>query len=200
MLDKIISLDKELLVFLNGLGSESFDGFWLFITKQFYWAPFFLVVFYLLQKKIGWKNFGYFVFFAAVLLLVCDQTTNLFKNSFQRLRPCNDFEIKDIIRIVKSSKSFSFFSGHAANSMATTVFTYLILKKQYRYIYLIFLFPLIFAYSRIYLGLHFPGDILAGYTFGAVCGLACYKLYRKYVLQNPDLQHPGNGQTIADRQ
>lgn len=184
MLEKIIHLDKELLVFFNGLGSEQYDGLWLIITKQIYWAPFFLFVFYLLQKKIGWKNFGYFVLFLAVLILVSDQTTNLFKNSFQRLRPCNDEEIKGIIRIVKDSKSFGFFSGHAANSMAATVFVFMILKQHYNHVYLLFLFPLIFAYSRIYLGLHFPLDILSGYFFGATFGFLCYKLYEKYVIRN----------------
>ncbi|MCA6423020.1 MAG: phosphatase PAP2 family protein [Flavobacterium sp.] len=183
MLEKIIHLDKELLVFLNGLGSERFDGLWLIITKQLYWTPIFLLFFYLLQKKLGWKNFGYYVLFTAVLILLCDQTANLFKNGFQRLRPCNDEEIKGIIRIVKSSSSFSFFSGHATNSMATAVFTYMILKKYYKHVYLLFLFPLIFAYSRIYLGLHFPIDIVTGYVFGATFGFICYKLYMKYILR-----------------
>ena len=183
MLEKIIHLDKELLVFLNGLGSERFDGLWLIITKQLYWTPIFLLFFYLLQKKLGWKNFGYYVLFTAVLILLCDQTANLFKNGFQRLRPCNDEEIKGIIRIVKTSSSFSFFSGHATNSMATTVFTFMILKKYYKHVYLLFLFPLIFAYSRIYLGLHFPIDIVTGYVFGAFFGFICYKLYMKYILR-----------------
>jgi undecaprenyl-diphosphatase len=183
MLEKIIHFDKELLVFLNGLGSPEFDGIWLLITKQVYWTPLFLIVFYLLQKKLGWKNFGYYVLFTAVLILLCDQTANLFKNGFQRLRPCNDEEIKGIIRVVKSSSSFSFFSGHATNSMATAVFTYMILKKYYKHSYLLFLFPLIFAYSRIYLGLHFPTDIATGYAFGATFGFICYKLYQKYILK-----------------
>lgn len=183
MLEKIIHLDKELFVFLNGLGSETFDGLWLAITKQFYWTPLFLVIFYLLQKKLGWKNFGIYILFTAVLIFVCDQTANLFKDYFQRLRPCNDEEIKHIIRIVKSSDTFSFFSGHAANSMATTVFTFMILKKHYKHVYLLFLFPLIFAYSRIYLGMHFPGDILTGYAFGVAFGFACYKLYKKFVIR-----------------
>jgi len=182
-LEKIIQLDKELLVFLNGLGSPTFDGLWLIITKQAYWTPVFLLMFYFLQKKLGWKNFGYYILFTALLIVVCDQTANLFKNHFQRLRPCNTEELKGIIRIVKSSKSFSFFSGHAVNSMATSLFAFMILKKYYRHAYLVFLFPLIFAYSRIYLGLHFPGDILTGYSFGATFGFICYKLYKKYILK-----------------
>ena len=184
MLEKILQLDRELLIFLNGLGSDTFDGFWLLITKQLNWAPIFLLVFYLLQKKIGWKKFGFYILFTAVLILICDQTSNLFKWYFHRLRPCNDPEVQDMLRLYwKKSKSFSFFSGHAANSMATTVLTFMILKKFYRHAYLLFLFPLIFAYSRIYLGLHFPGDILTGYAFGATFGFICYKLYRKYILR-----------------
>jgi undecaprenyl-diphosphatase len=186
MLEKIIQLDKELLVFLNGLGSPTFDGIWLIITKQAYWAAFFIYVFYLLKRKIGWKSFIYYLVFTAFLILVCDQTANLFKWYFERLRPCYDPQIMDIIRIPgKKSPSYSFFSGHAANSMAVTIFTYLILRKHHKHTYLLFLFPLIFAYSRIYLGLHFPGDIVTGYFFGALFGFTCYKLYSKYVYQNP---------------
>ncbi|MBY0487769.1 MAG: phosphatase PAP2 family protein [Flavobacteriaceae bacterium] len=184
MLEKIIALDKQLFVFLNGLGSPTFDGLWLIITKQAYWTPFFLLVFYLLIKKIGWKNFFIAVVFIALLILLCDQSANLFKNYFQRLRPCNDPQIKDIIRVVKSSNSFSFYSGHATNSMATTVFIFLIIRKYYKYAILLFLFPLIFAFSRIYLGLHFPIDILTGYAFGALYGTLFYKVYQKYFTKN----------------
>ncbi|KIM09690.1 MAG: phosphoesterase [Sulfurovum sp. FS06-10] len=177
MLEYLINLDKELFVFLNGLGSEPFDGFWKIITKQIYWTPFFMAVFYLLQQKIGWKNLGIIILFLAALITFTDQITNLFKFSFERLRPCNDLEVNYIARIIEKRKSFSFFSGHAANSMASTVFIYLVIRKFYNHSYLLFLFPMIFAYSRIYLGLHFPGDILAGYFFGGIFGFIFYKLY-----------------------
>ena len=184
MLEKLLQLDVQLLVFLNSLGSTTYDGLWLFITKQSNWTPFFLVLLYLVFKKIGIKSTLYLLLFVTLLLVVTDQTTNLFKVTFQRLRPCNNPEINSIIRLVKPSNSFSFFSGHAANSMATMTFLFLILKKQYRYAFLIFLFPLIFAYSRIYLGLHYPLDILTGYLFGATFGIVTYKLYQKYILKN----------------
>ncbi|ESU29422.1 membrane-associated phospholipid phosphatase [Flavobacterium limnosediminis JC2902] len=176
-MEKIIHLDKQLFVFLNGLGSEQYDGLWLLITKQFHWAPVFLFVFYLLYKKLGWKHLLLILIFIAVTIAFTDQFTNLVKNNVQRLRPCNDLEIKNIIRIVKASDTFSYFSGHAANSMATTVLVFSVLKKYYRYAFLLFLFPLIFAYSRIYLGLHFPGDILSGYIFGALFGFGFSKMY-----------------------
>jgi len=180
MLEKIIALDKKVFIFLNGLGSPAWDGFLQIVTKQLNWAPLFLLVFYLLYKKIGWKNLGLVLLFIAVLILFCDQTCNLFKRTFERLRPCNTPDIKDFIRIVERRDSFSFFSGHAANSMASTVFVFSIFRKYYKHAYLLFLFPLIFAYSRIYLGLHFPIDILTGYAFGATFGWLMSKAYVYY--------------------
>lgn len=181
MLEKVIALDKELLVFLNGLGSSTYDNLWTIITRQINWTPLFLFIFYLLYKKIGGKNFLIAIVFIALLILLCDQSANLFKDTVQRLRPCNDPEINGIIRVVEKRGSFSFFSGHAANSMATTVFVFLLLRKFYKHMYLLFLFPLIFAYSRIYLGLHFPIDILTGYFFGATFGILFYKGYQSFL-------------------
>ena len=180
-MEQLINLDKELFVFLNGLGSETFDGFWKIITKKIYWSPLFIIVFYLIQKKFDWKGLGIILLFLAVLIAFTDQTTNLFKYSFERLRPCNNPEFDGIMREVITRKSFSFFSGHAANSMGATVFVFLLIRKFYKHVYLLFLFPLIFAYSRIYLGLHYPGDILSGYLFGGISGYGFYKLYGYFI-------------------
>ena len=178
MLDAILSLDQKLFVFLNGLGSATYDSLWLFITKQTNWIPLFIFLLYIIYTKLGKKQSLYLLLFVALLLLFSDQTTNLVKYSFQRLRPCNNPDIHSIIRIVQSRNSFSFFSGHAANSMAVSVFLFLILRNDFKYFGLLFLWPLIFAYSRIYLGLHYPLDILSGYLCGALFGLLTFKLYR----------------------
>jgi undecaprenyl-diphosphatase len=183
MLEKIIEIDKQFIVFLNNLGSEKWDWFWQIATKQLSWTPVFLVVFYLLYKKIGAKNFGIAILFIAIIILISDQTANLFKNTFQRIRPCNDISIADQLRIYwDKSGSFSYFSGHATNSMATATFVFMILKWYYKNAFLLFLFPLIFAYSRIYLGLHFPTDILSGYVVGFLYGFLLYKVFEKKVL------------------
>ncbi|MFN8274243.1 MAG: phosphatase PAP2 family protein [Flavobacteriaceae bacterium] len=183
MFEKIIALDKKAFVFLNSLGSETYDGFWLIITKQWTWIPFFLLLFYLLQQKIGWRNLGIALVYIGLLMFLCDQSANLFKVTFERLRPCNDPEIKDVIRIVKPSITYSFFSAHAANSMAAMVFAYSLLKRYYKFGLWVFVFPLVFAYSRIYLGVHFPGDILFGYLFGGFFGWLFFKHYSKKYFQ-----------------
>lgn len=179
MFERIKELDTELLVYLNGLGSETYDKLWLVITNQFYWTPFFLVLFYLIYKKLGGKQTLYLLLFIAVLITFTDQVTNLFKYTFQRPRPCNNPEINTIIRVVQTRTSYSFFSGHAANTMAVATFLYFILRRYFKYLGFLFLWPLIFAYSRIYLGLHYPGDILTGYFFGALFGSLLYLVYKK---------------------
>jgi undecaprenyl-diphosphatase len=187
MLEKILTLDTELFIYLNSLGSETYDGLWLFITKQINWIPLFLLLGYLIFKKLGTKQTLYLLLFVAILLIITDQTTNLFKNGFQRLRPCNNPGINTFIRVVKKSNSFSFFSGHAANTMAVATFIYFNFKGQIKYLGFLFLWPLIFAYSRIYLGLHYPVDILTGYLCGFIFGFLMFKIYkvvqRKYFPQ-----------------
>lgn len=179
MLEKIIDLDKQLLIFFNNLGAPAYDGFWLFITKQINWLPLFLLVFYLIFKKINWKQLLLLILSLAVMITFVDQMTNLSKYSFERLRPCNDLSVNQLIRVVQERSSFSFFSGHASNSMANAVFIFMVLRPFYKYSFLIFIFPLVFAFSRIYLGLHFPFDILVGYLFGGISGLVFFKIFSK---------------------
>lgn len=174
MLEELISLDKNLFIYLNNLGSTPFDTFWLLITNQRNWIPFFLCIAYILYKKTTLKQFVFTLVCIGLMIAFSDQMTNLVKNNVQRLRPCNDLDIATKIRIVKDSDTFSYFSGHAANSMAAMMFVFLLLRKHFNYSYLLFLYPLIFAYSRIYLGLHFPLDILSGYVFGSVVGVVFF--------------------------
>ncbi|WP_010253208.1 phosphatase PAP2 family protein [Myroides injenensis] len=187
MLETLVTWDKELLVFLNGLGTERFDPFWLFITKQLNWLPFFIVLLYVVYKKVSIKKLGVILLFLALLITFTDQVTNLVKYSVMRYRPCNTEELMPIIRIVRGSNTWSFFSGHASNSTATMVFLFLILRRYYKYAFLVFIFPIIFAYSRIYLSLHFPGDILVGICVGILFGSLFYQLFKlvekKYKLQ-----------------
>ncbi len=177
MMEKLVKLDKELLIFLNNLGTETYDPFWLFITKQFNWLPFFVFLLYLTYRKVSVKKLALILVVIAGLITFTDQMTNLVKYTVERQRPCNTEDLIQYIRIVKCSPTLSYFSGHASNSMATMLFLYLVLRKYYKYMFLIFLFPLIFAYSRIYLSLHFPLDILSGFCFGLFSGTLFYQIF-----------------------
>ncbi|SHG09574.1 undecaprenyl-diphosphatase [Flavobacterium segetis] len=197
MLEKLLTLDTDLFVFLNGLGSSTYDALWLLITRQSNWIPLFLLLLYVIFKKLGGKQTLYLLFFVAVLVTFTDQMTNLFKNGFERLRPCNNPEINSFIRVVQVRNSFSFFSGHASNSMAVATLIYFTLRSYFKYFSLLFLWPFIFAYSRIYLGLHYPIDILTGYLFGFVFGFLMFKIYkiaqqRYFPLPSKYLQHATN--------
>lgn len=203
MLEKLLEIDRDIFVFLNSLGSETFDGFWLFITKQFNWIPVFAIILYLLFKRLGWRHAVLVILLIALLLTLTDQTTNLFKKGFQRLRPGNDPEIAGFIRAVQTRNSFSFISGHASNSMAVAFFLYRILHPYLKYMGFIFIWPFIFAYSRIYLGLHYPGDILTGYLWGILMALLMLWLYRYlrdklFPVQKEHLDNPTNSEPISD--
>jgi undecaprenyl-diphosphatase len=175
----IIQLDKELLIFLNNLGSEPWDVLWLAITNQFNWAPLFVFIIYLTVKSFGWKRGGFMVLFMILLVAFSDQFTNLIKNSTERLRPINDPEIKDFLRTLIQPQSFSFMSGHATTSTFFSVFVVLLLKEKYKYIYLLLFFPLIFAYSRLYLGVHFPIDVSVGIIVGILFASMYFLLFKK---------------------
>lgn len=180
MIDKLVQIDRELLIFLNNLGSETFDSFWLTITKQFTWTPLFLLILFLVFKKLGAKKGAFTLLFIVILVAFSDQFTNLVKNLTERVRPCNVEDLQTSLRqFTYKPRGYSFWSGHASLSTTFSVFIFLLLRKKVKYMFLLFLFPLIFGFSRIYLGVHFPIDVTTGYISGIVLGTLFYKLYQK---------------------
>lgn len=178
MFEKIIQLDKSLLIYLNNLGSEKWDPLWLFITRHFNWSPVFIVILFLFFKFLGWKKGVFLLFFLAVFVTFSDQFTNLIRAIFERLRPNNDTTINDQLRTLINPQNYSFISGHATTSTAVTVFAIQLLKTHTKYIYLFIIFPVLFAYSRLYLGVHFPIDIVTGATIGSLIGFGFVMLFR----------------------
>lgn len=179
MLDSLLEIDAQLLVFLNNLGNEHWDTFWMSVTRQFNWIPLFVFLIFLVIKSFGWKQGSIIVLAMVVLVVFSDQITNLVKDYFQRLRPNNDPSIRSSLRHFYSPQSYSFISGHATTSTFFTVFTILILRKKYRYIYFLIIFPLLFSYSRIYIGVHFPLDILVGLVVGTFFAIFYHSFFRK---------------------
>ena len=181
MLQDIIQIDQNLLIYLNNLGSTKWDSLWLFITNQFFWTPLFILIFYLTIKSYGWKAGGVLILSMIVLVAFSDQFTNFVKNTVQRPRPNNNEEIKHLLRVLINPQSYSFMSGHATTSTFFSVYVLLLLKDNYKYIYLILFFPLVFSYSRLYLGVHFPIDIFVGILIGVTFANLYFILSKKVI-------------------
>tara|TARA_B100000965_G_scaffold37054_1_gene27354 strand:+ start:1650 stop:2195 length:546 start_codon:yes stop_codon:yes gene_type:complete len=178
-LEALIELDKNLFIFLNSLGLEMFDSIWLFITDKKSSIPLYLFLLYYIFKKNETKIFLKYIIIITLLVLFTDQISVFFKNYFQRLRPCHDLDLD--IRLVKEGCGglYGFFSSHATNSFGIATFIYISLYKYSKYFKYVFLWALIVSYSRIYVGVHFPMDIVIGIIIGIFSGYLFSLIFNK---------------------
>ena len=179
MIKRILEIDRELLVFLNNLGSEFWDPVWLLITDKLTFVPIFLFLIYRFLKDFGLKQTLKILLSISILILFTDQFTNFIKASFERFRPCSEPELFGLLRDIDiGCGKYGFFSAHAANSAAVTSYILFNLKSYRKSIVsiLLFFWVVLFSYSRIYLGKHYPLDILFGLIFGISTGYFLYKL------------------------
>ncbi|NNE78303.1 MAG: phosphatase PAP2 family protein [Pricia sp.] len=180
--------DKELFLFLNNLGTPGWDGFWMFITDKLSAIPVYLVLLILFLKQFGLKRTIIMVVTVAIMILVTDQLSNFFKYGIQRLRPCYDPEIKNFVRLVKDScgGKFGYFSAHAANTFAVAFFFTILIKYKFRYLgVFLMLWAGMVSYSRIYIGVHFPLDVITGALVGLIFSWLFAKLYIFALEKNP---------------
>jgi len=185
MIETLLQLDSDLFLYLNNLGSEPFDRLWLLITNKFTFIPLYALLLFLIYKHIGLKPLLFLMVLIALMITFTDQITNLFKSGFMRPRPCRAEAIMDQVRfIAPRCGRYGFFSGHSSNSMAAAVFGGLLLRPYYnKLIFWLILWSLIVAYSRIYVGVHYPLDIICGLSFGAFAGGLFYLLAQKLILR-----------------
>lgn len=179
MWKQIEQWDRELFVFLNNLGIEKYDTFWIFVTNPAHWIPLYILFFVLFFLVFHWKKA---IFTGLFLLLTAAATylfTNLVKGFAVRARPNNTPDLSEMIRILQEPTNYSFFSGHASTSFAATTFVVLVLSKTSRWIYLAYIWPFLFIMSRIYVGVHFPGDIIVGAIVGIIMAWLFFKLYQR---------------------
>ena len=185
MLDRIKQIDTELLIFLNNLGNKSWDPIWVSITDKFTFLPLFILIIFFLFKKNGTKGLLVILLFISILILFTDQFTNVVKDFTQRLRPCRLDELQGLLRDIDiRCGKYGFFSAHAANSISVTIFIINCVDESVKKFLkpVLILWVMIFSYSRIYLGVHYPLDTIFGLSFGIFSGFLFKYIYNYFCL------------------
>ncbi len=177
---ELLELDRKILLWLNGFHSSSIDAMMMLMTKTIFWLPLYLILAYLIFKR--YKIEGWFVLAAAgISILLADQiTSGLMKPFFARLRPSQEPGLEGLLHLVNGYKGgrYGFASSHAANTFAIAFLIWCIFKDASRWAGLIFLWAIVMSYTRIYLGVHYPGDIIAGALVGVFCGWLGFKFFQ----------------------
>jgi undecaprenyl-diphosphatase len=179
MLETLITWDTDLFLFLNGLHSPFWDQVMWLISGTWIWIPLYLFILGWLIRDYRWKAIVLLIFVVILITLSDQSSVHLFKEVFHRFRPCHDPRIAELVHTVngKCGGKYGFVSSHAANTFAIAVFSLLLFRNRYYSISIIAWASLV-SYSRVYLGVHFPGDIIVGALLGIFVGYIVYKGYR----------------------
>lgn len=181
-MEEIILEDKQAMIFLNNLGSSTFDPFWILVSEKWFWIPLYVIFLYFLYKNFNKKSLIYILLFVALGITASDQIANIFKFGFERLRPCHDPSLEGLLREVKCGGKFGFYSAHSSNSFFVATYLTILLGKKIKQLpYFLFVWAAIVAYSRVYLGMHFPGDIIIGAIMGILLALFFGTLTKKVI-------------------
>ena len=180
MLEWINEYDTMALLYLNGKHSPFLDEVMWWISKTITWIPLYCILLILIIYRERSYRIIFIILFVAIAVALCDQLSVLIKNLVQRHRPTHNVEIAELVHIVNDYRGgmYGFISSHAANVFGLAAF----LSNQFKhYKWSIFLFSwaAVVSYSRIYLGVHYPLDIIFGAVLGILIGTQCYAYYAK---------------------
>ncbi len=180
-IDTIKTLDKEIFLFLNGLNSPLFDGIMFTISQKIVWVPFIISVVYVLIK-FAKRNAVWLILALILCIVLADQiASGIIKDTVQRLRPSRDPSLSSLVHIVNgyTGGKYGFVSSHAANTFSFALLSSLLLRQVF-YTITIFLWATIISYSRIYIGVHYPMDILGGMFVGILTAIFGYWLLKRF--------------------
>jgi undecaprenyl-diphosphatase len=170
-------LDQQLFLFLNSLNSQFCDQMMYAISGRLIWVPLYLAILIFLGIKYK-RKFLIILIFIILAATLADQTSVIVKNFVHRLRPCQEPSIKTLVHLVNGECGglYSFVSSHAANTFDAALLSLLFIKRRW-YTISILIWASVISYSRIYLGVHYPGDVICGALLGTLIGWGVYRLY-----------------------
>ena len=178
MRERLIQFDQDLFIYLNSLHTSWLDPVMFYMTDTYFWLPLHAFLLYLIFKVYGKRTWIVLICITLSVVAANGITSELMKPFFLRLRPSHTPHIENLVHIVNDYKGglYGFASSHAANTFALTTFFWIAFRKHYRYCGWLFVWASLVTYTRIYLGVHYPADILVGALIGILCGWAGYQL------------------------
>lgn len=187
MIDSLKLLDRHLLLKINSLHTPLMDTFMWHVSES--WHTYFLVatIAYAVYRKSTPRRMLEFLLGCAIVVACADLSTNVIKHSVKRYRPSHNLEIKSEIHSVRDYKGgeYGFYSSHSANTFGLVTFIFFFINWiQRRYKLLLFFYPALVAYSRMYLGVHYPSDVFTGMLCGIFFGTLIYKLMNSYFFKS----------------
>ncbi len=185
MIEEILHIDQALFLWLNAHHHTAIDVAMQWITERNTWIPFYLMLIVYLVYQLGWNKGLSLVLLLFLAVGLSDfLASGVFKPYFQRLRPCNDVLIKDSVHLVKGcGGKYGFVSSHAANVFALFMGLNIALKWNRFFKYSVLSWAIIVAYSRIYVGVHYPLDIIFGAILGIITTFLVFRLFNTFIVK-----------------
>jgi len=178
VVDTLIHYDQQLFLWLNGIHAPWADVLMYWITYKFTWIPLYIILIALTIKAEGKKSLAIIITVLVAVAIADKITSGIMKPYFARLRPCNEPVLAGFIHEVSGCGGlFGFASSHASTSFALAVVWFTLLKNKISYMWFILAWAGLYSYSRVYVGVHYPGDILVGAFVGIAAAWVCIQLY-----------------------
>lgn len=177
MLEYIKNTDSQLTLWLNSFHTPFMDAVMVAATNHWWWIPLYIFILYKLYKQFGLHGYVYLLGLALVILMADQFTSGLMKPYFERLRPCHEPLLQELLHLPMGCGGlYGMASSHAANTFGAATFLFLIFNSNHqKQVGWLFLWPFMVSYSRVYLGVHYVGDVLTGALVGGISALIAFK-------------------------